>query len=311
VSTIGGEQAVPAFASDLNLDQVVSAVAGDREERGLIAQLLLHRAADIETVEYRHEVFRDLDDGPVFEAARRFTERLHQVHAHLRQLAKMDSGRQREGWFLDAAAIYCDAVSSLANDLALSHVSSRGLSSFRDYLTTYADSAEFVNPAHLVRSRSLGDRAASAAQLDVGVALSLAGRGPTEAAEEACLDEVVPVSAHPPRSHTAPSAQPRFDRRTDRPGEPVSQRGGLGVSSSYAAIGESDAQVAAMRPLTAGSATATFAARLATLPTTRAHSRNPLRPPLRESASSTVDAAPIAPPAYWPRRKPPAASRHR
>ena len=120
-------------------------MAGDREERSSIAQLLLHRAADIETVEYRHEVFRDLDDGPVFEAAKRFTERLHQVHAHLRQLARMDSGRQREGWFLDAAAIYCDAVRSLRNDLASSHVSSRGLSSFRDYLTTYAESAEFAD----------------------------------------------------------------------------------------------------------------------------------------------------------------------
>ena len=144
VSTIGGDQAVPAFASDLNLDQVVSAVAGDRDERGLIAQLLLHRAADIQTVEYRHEIFRDLDYGPVFEAAKRFTERLHHVHTHFKQLAKMDSGRQRQGWFLDAAAIYCDAIRSLADDLASSHVSSRGLSSFRDYLTTYAHSAEFA-----------------------------------------------------------------------------------------------------------------------------------------------------------------------
>lgn len=143
VTTNGGDQPVPAFASDLNLDQVVSAVAGYQDERALIAQLLLHRAADIETVEYRHEVFRDLDDGPVFEAARRFTTGLHQVHAHLRQLAKMDSGRQREGWFLDAAAIYCDAVRSLADDLASSRLSSQGLSSFRHYLTTYAESAEF------------------------------------------------------------------------------------------------------------------------------------------------------------------------
>ena len=144
VSTIGGGQAVPPFASDLNLDQVVNAVAGDREERGLIAQLLLSRAADIETVEYRHEVFRDLDDGPLFEAAKRFTERLQKVHAHLKQLAKMDSDRQRQGWFLDAAAIYCDAVRSLAADLASSSVSSRGLSAFRDYLAAYAISAEFA-----------------------------------------------------------------------------------------------------------------------------------------------------------------------
>lgn len=56
---------------------------------------------------------------------------------------------------------------------------------------------ESVDPAHFARSRRLSGRAARAAQLDVGVALSLAGRGPPEAAEEGRLDEVVPVSAHP------------------------------------------------------------------------------------------------------------------
>lgn len=70
---------------------------------------------------------------------------------------------------------------------------------------------ELVDPAHLVRSRSLGGRAARAAQLDVGVALFLAGRGPPEDAEEGRLDEVVPVSAHP---STIP-------HRTERPA-PVS-----------------------------------------------------------------------------------------
>ena len=56
---------------------------------------------------------------------------------------------------------------------------------------------ELVDPAHLVRSRSLGGRAARAAQLDVGVALPPADRGPPEAAEQGRPDEVVPVSAHP------------------------------------------------------------------------------------------------------------------
>lgn len=57
-----------------------------------------------------------------------------------------------------------------------------------------------------------------------------------------------------------------------------------------------DGQAAMIRPVAVGSGTATLAARLAALPTaSSAHGRNPPRPPLRESASSVVDAATIIP----------------
>jgi DNA mismatch repair protein MutS len=138
------DQPVPDFASDLNLDQVISAIVADREEGSLIAQLLLQRSADAAVIEYRHEVFRDLEDPALFGAATRFSEQMREVRAHLSQLPKMSSGLQRQGWFLDAAAIYCDAVRSLAADLAGSRVTSRGLSSFRDFIAAYVRSAGFV-----------------------------------------------------------------------------------------------------------------------------------------------------------------------
>jgi DNA mismatch repair protein MutS len=137
------DPAAEVFISDLNLDQVIEAVASDREQGDLIAELLHHPARDIATVEYRHEVFRDLEDAALLGAAGRFSERMRQVRLHLTGLTKMSSRHQREGWFLDAAAIYCDAVRTLANDLATRPVASRGLLSFRDYLSAYVDSAGF------------------------------------------------------------------------------------------------------------------------------------------------------------------------
>ncbi len=139
--------AAEGFVPDLNLDQIIEAVAGEREERDLIAELLYHQAKDIETVEFRHEVFRDLEDTALFEAAAQFSERMRQVRVHLTQLAKMSSRHQREGWFLDAGVIYCDAVRALANDLAARPIASRGLLSFRDYLTGYVESAAFTTLA--------------------------------------------------------------------------------------------------------------------------------------------------------------------
>ena len=134
---VGEDPADRAFVSDLNLDQIVDAVAGDREERDLIRRLLYQQVRDVGTLQYRHEVFRDLEDPGLFQAAGEFAEQMRQVRAHLGQLAKMQSGHQREGWFLDAAAIYCDAVRSLAADLAARPIASRGLLAFRDYLAAY------------------------------------------------------------------------------------------------------------------------------------------------------------------------------
>ncbi len=68
------------------------------------------------------------------------------------------------------------------------------------------------------------------------------------------------------------------------------------ISNSYDPISANDGHAAITRPVTVGSATATFAARLATLPiTSKTHgSTPPLRPDL-ESASNVVDAATIIP----------------
>ncbi len=106
----GEQDADRSFASDLNLDQIVAAIAGDREERDLITKVLFGHLHDADAVRYRQEVFQDLDDPALFDVVQRFAERMQEVRAHLRQLEKMEYRYHREGWLLDAAAIYCDAV---------------------------------------------------------------------------------------------------------------------------------------------------------------------------------------------------------
>jgi hypothetical protein len=141
------DQPDPVVVSDLNLDQIVAAVAGDREERELIASLLHQRVKQADTVRYRHEVFQALEDRGLFETAVQFSGQMRQVRGHLGQLASMHSSRQREGWLLDAAAIYCDAIRSLAAGLDGRVLTSRGLRSFRAYLASYAASAGFAQLA--------------------------------------------------------------------------------------------------------------------------------------------------------------------
>ena len=65
----------------------------------------------------------------------------------------MQERYQREGWLLDAAAIYCGAVRSLAGHLASAPIGSPALLAFRDYLASYAASAGFTALAADTRNR--------------------------------------------------------------------------------------------------------------------------------------------------------------
>jgi len=62
----------PSYARDLNLDQIVTAVARNREERELITAVLFRRLRDADAVRYRQEVFQDLEDPALLDALRGF-----------------------------------------------------------------------------------------------------------------------------------------------------------------------------------------------------------------------------------------------
>jgi hypothetical protein len=57
-----------SFARDLNLDQIVAAIAGDREERGLITRVLFGPLHDAGAVCLRQEVFQDLENPALLPA---------------------------------------------------------------------------------------------------------------------------------------------------------------------------------------------------------------------------------------------------
>jgi DNA mismatch repair protein MutS len=142
-----------SFASDLNLDQVVARIAGVGEERDLITSLFYRHLNDVDTVRYRQEVFRDLEDQACIERMRHFANLMRQVRDHLVQVTKMRYHYQREGWLLDAAAIYCDAVRSLADDFTSLRIHSRALLAFREFLIAYVASSGFIALAADTRDR--------------------------------------------------------------------------------------------------------------------------------------------------------------
>ncbi len=133
----------PGYFGDLNLDQVLEALAAGRDHYSLepFFYLVLH---DAEAVGYRHEVFRDLEREEVREPVERFAQAMTRMREHLAQVDKLRHRLQKQAWLLDAIEIYCRAVESLASELAELDLRARALDRWRRYLRAYAASERFA-----------------------------------------------------------------------------------------------------------------------------------------------------------------------
>jgi DNA mismatch repair protein MutS len=138
------EQAETSFFADLNLDQVFTAVAAGLDEYGLAPFFRIPLRSE-RAVAYRHGVLRDLEQEAVSGAVAAFGEQMREMRRHLAQASKLRHRYQKEHWFLDAAGIYCDAVSALAGALAATELHSRGFLAFREYLAAYTRSRGFTD----------------------------------------------------------------------------------------------------------------------------------------------------------------------
>lgn len=143
-------QGEPAYFRDLNLDQVVSALIESRASYGL--EPFFHaRMADPDTIAYRHEVFRDLEDEGLSAEVERFAGGMRDMRRLRARAAGLRHRYQKESWLVEAADAYCRAVRGLQDALTRSAVRSRGLRNLRAFLTRYVRSPLFEELAADIR----------------------------------------------------------------------------------------------------------------------------------------------------------------
>ena len=136
--------AAPVFFLDLNLDQVIDAIVAGKQEYNL-KPFFFTSLSDIDAIKYRYEIMRDLENEVLFKNINSFSEKMRTMRAFLVQADKLYYKYQKERMFLDAVAIYCDAVNCLGHDLSLADLKSRGFLGFRTYLASYAESNPFTS----------------------------------------------------------------------------------------------------------------------------------------------------------------------
>src|SRR6266496_913792 len=101
-SGVDGEQPTePTCLADLNLDQVLESMTPGREQYDLkpFFYAPLH---DVAAVRYRHDVLRDLEKKPVFEAVAAFARHMRTMRDYIAQARKLHHRYQQERWYLDA-----------------------------------------------------------------------------------------------------------------------------------------------------------------------------------------------------------------
>ena len=123
-TVIDGQEA-PEFFTDLNLDQIVASITAGREEYNL-KPFFYTPLSRVETINYRHDILRDLENQAMLGHIRSFAQKMRAMRGHLAQADKLHYQYQKLRWFLEAADIYCDAVNGLTHDLTLADLRSRG-----------------------------------------------------------------------------------------------------------------------------------------------------------------------------------------
>lgn len=131
-----------SFFTDLNLDQVIEAITARKQEYNL-KPFFYTPLQEVETIRYRHEVMRDLENDTLMACINAFAEKMTIVRRDLGLMEKLDFNDHKKGWFLEAVLVYCEAVTGLSRDLNEAPLKSRGLLALHKYMANYARSPKF------------------------------------------------------------------------------------------------------------------------------------------------------------------------
>ncbi|NOY86004.1 MAG: DNA mismatch repair protein MutS [Deltaproteobacteria bacterium] len=134
----------PAVFVDLNLDQIIDAITANKEEYDL-KPFFYTPLNDIDLIKYRQEIMQEFGNETLLENINSFAQKMRIMRRYLTLADTLSYKYHKEGWFLEAMEIYCDAINDLVHDLFHIDLKSRGFLAFRAYLADYADSDRFTS----------------------------------------------------------------------------------------------------------------------------------------------------------------------
>lgn len=142
---------MPDFFVDLNLDQVIDKITAQKNEYNL-KPFFYSPLHNLDAIHFRQEIMRDLEDDFLLGVLNGFAAQMVLVRRYLNMISKLYFKYHQEGWHLEAAAEYCEAISTLSDNLSGIQLNSKGFLEFREYITAYNRSEEFLSLASEISS---------------------------------------------------------------------------------------------------------------------------------------------------------------
>jgi len=134
----------PDFFGDLNLDQIIDAITKNKQQYDL-TPFFFTNLHDKEAIQYRHEIMKDLEKENLIQSINSFADEMTIVRRYLALIDKLDYHYHKEGWFLEAILVYCQACIHLAQEIHTAEIRSCGFTEFDEYIWEYTHSNHFLN----------------------------------------------------------------------------------------------------------------------------------------------------------------------
>lgn len=132
----------PILFTDLNLNQVIDTINTGKEDYHLKTYFYTPLTS-VEAILYRYDIMRDMETPELFEHIKQFAQQMLEMREQSIYANKLSHQCRKERVFLDTVVFYCEVIHSLKENLSFIELKSHGLSSFRDYLTSYTQSDDF------------------------------------------------------------------------------------------------------------------------------------------------------------------------
>lgn len=142
-----GEEKIiyPEFYEHLNLDSIMETIYGQDFFTQKIQKVWTDLSITKETMMYRQDMMRDLEEPACYEAFSTFRNKLKEVHRMMDYSGKVIEASQRDSFYLKAACIYCEAMDGLSRFYAQYKVKSEALMKLKKLLADYIKGEDFTN----------------------------------------------------------------------------------------------------------------------------------------------------------------------
>ncbi len=130
------------FYKDLNLDQIINSTISCKKEFD-IEKFFYMPLDDKDSIVYRQNVLKDLQSGEFYLKVDEFAQKMQMMQKIQKMIETLEYKEFEDGWFLQMAFVYCEALEFFMDALKSADIHSSGFSLFYDFLNAYLKSGEY------------------------------------------------------------------------------------------------------------------------------------------------------------------------